>query len=163
MNHHTEFISRTGRKCVADYIFVVRFLKIFCVFAANFSADRKQRRFITLAEVSYIEDYYIVQNGNAISVRNDRETYKICITKPGYIPCTVIIGYNQYLQNQTIEGDVRLFSTNVAIGENVTNQTTPSPVHVVSGGNLVVSKKNEVFLDKGFSVAKGGTLEIKKW
>lgn len=109
------------------------------------------------------EDYYIVLNGNMISVRNDRETYKICITKPGYIPCTVIIGKNQYLQNLTIEGDVRLFATNVAIGENVTNQTTPSPVHVVSGGNLVVSKKNEVFLDKGFSVAKGGTLEIKKW
>ncbi|MBP3788669.1 MAG: hypothetical protein J6I52_03525 [Prevotella sp.] len=109
------------------------------------------------------EDYYIVQNGNEISVRNDRETYKICITKPGYIPCTVIIGYNQYLQNQTIEGDVRLFSTNVAIGENVTNLTTPSPVYIVNGGNLVISKKGEALLDKGFSLEQGGTLEIKKW
>ena len=58
---------------------------------------------------------------------------------------------------------MRLFSTNVAIGENVTNLTTPSPVYIVNGGNLVISKKGEALLDKGFSLEQGGTLEIKKW
>ncbi len=54
---------------------------------------------------------------------------------------------------------MRLFSTNVAIGENVTNLTTPSPVYIVNGGNLVISKKGEVLLDKGFSLEQGGTLK----
>ena len=109
------------------------------------------------------DDYYVIQNGSRANMRNDRNSYQVCITKPGYIPCTVIIGYNLFLQDKTIEGDVRYFSTNIAMGENVSTQMPQSPVRIADGSRVLISKKREALFDRGFSVEKGGTLEIKKW
>lgn len=106
---------------------------------------------------------YIVQdNCRSASMRILNGTFIVYVTKPGYIPCKLVIGKNINVQNESIRGDVRYFSTNnISMGSEVSTEINPGPVSVEIDGNIIIKRKREVLLDKGFSIKEGGTFEIQ--
>ena len=111
----------------------------------------------------YDDDFYFVENNaNNTSVRNQDGLYQICITKPGYIPYIALAGSNAhlYVQNEDVDYVVHVFTNKTSMGSHVTSEQTPGSVTIVKGGGLII-KSNEVTIEDEFEVELGGVLEIK--
>ncbi|MBQ8360466.1 MAG: hypothetical protein IJX44_00785 [Bacteroidaceae bacterium] len=90
--------------------------------------------------------------------------YEIIIQKHNCRPVykTLTNAHDIYLQNQVQTTDKIYNGRNIYVGKNVTAEISTGDYVVKSGANLELNSTGNVTLSSGFTVKKGGTLEINK-
>ena len=90
--------------------------------------------------------------------------YEIIIQKHNCRPIykTLTNAHDIYLQNQMQTADKSYNGRNIYVGKNVTTEIPAGDYVVKSGANLELNSTGTVTLSGGFTVEKGGTLEINK-
>lgn len=104
--------------------------------------------------------YYDVRTGNSASYSNLTDEYSICITKQGYVPYIARCGNTVYLQNESVNTDYEVFSSQTFAGSNVTIYKPNGPVEV-NKGNTIINGTNGVTINDSFEVKNGASLEIR--
>ena len=106
------------------------------------------------------ETYYNVQTVNgSITLPDIQQTVSVCITKPGYLPKTYIIGGTIYIQNETFHNKTNVHGNNVFIGRDVTNQKPEGEVVVIKNSTKVKSPGGTT-ITRDFEVKPGAEFEI---
>ena len=106
------------------------------------------------------ESYYNVQTVNgSITLPDIQQTVSVCITKPGYLPKTYIIGGTIYIQNETFYNKTNVHGNNVFIGRDVTNQKPEGEVVVIKNSTKVKSPGGTT-ITRDFEVKPGAEFEI---
>lgn len=124
----------------------------------NHRGDRSAVRFVS--DTSNFETgYYEVRNGTTTTFSNVGNGYCICITKAGYIPFVAYCNNTEYLQNQSIAGDLNIVAGNVYAGSDVTSTKPQGPV-LIQSGNVEIYGTNGVTIKNDFEVMEGATLKI---
>lgn len=115
---------------------------------------------ICVSDTSNFETgYYEVRNGTTTTFSNVGNGYCICITKAGYIPFVAYCNNTEYLQNQSIAGDLNIVAGNVYAGSDVTSTKPQGPV-LIQSGNVEIYGTNGVTIKNDFEVMEGATLKI---
>lgn len=104
--------------------------------------------------------YYDVRSGSSATFSNLTDDYSICITKPGYIPYLARCGNTVYLQNESIIGDLDVFSTQTYAGSNVITNRPTGPVEI-NKGSTIIRGTNGVTISDSFEVKDNASLEIR--
>ena len=105
-------------------------------------------------------DYYIardIETSCAVFGRKNG-AFDACITKPGYIPITMVCD-KTYLQNRTLTGSKTYATSNVMIGSDVTNIVSQGSVTINSGSTIVKASEG-VTITKDFEVKNGAEFMI---
>lgn len=105
---------------------------------------------------SYYQVVDSVNTGVFSGITND--SY-LCITKYGYIPYIARVGTSVFLQNESMERDLPIFSDYTFVGRDVTNDKANGPV-VIEGGKVTNRSNNEATIMNDFEVKLGAELEI---
>ena len=105
------------------------------------------------------EDYEIIENTDSAIFANLTGKHYLCITKPGYIPYSIPITDNLYIQNETISSDTYFIANNVMIGSGVTNQIQQGPVNILQG-KVTIDNCTEVTIQGEFEVKEGADFVI---
>ena len=106
------------------------------------------------------ESYYNVQSVNgSITLPDIQQTVSVCITKPGYLPKTYIIGDTIYIQNESFYNKTNVQGNNVLIGRDVTNQKTEGEVVVIKNSTKIKSPGGTT-ITRDFEVKPGAEFEI---
>ena len=106
------------------------------------------------------EDYYDVRNGMTATFNNLTDEYSICITKPGYVPYIATCGNTVYMQNEIVNRDYEIFSSQTLAGRDVTTSKPNGSVEI-RAGKTTIKSENGVTLKNSFEVRKGASLEIR--
>lgn len=104
--------------------------------------------------------YYDVRIGNSASYSNLTDDYSICITKQGYVPYIARCGNTVYLQNESVNTDYEVFSSQTFAGSNVATDKPNGPVEI-NKGNTIINGTNGVTINDSFEVKNGASLEIR--
>lgn len=104
-------------------------------------------------------NYYEISSGTTGSFSNVVDGYKLCITKPGYIPFLTTIKDAEYLQNTTLTGNNNIVAKDVYAGRDVTTAIPQGNV-TISNGNTIICGTNSVTLKNNVTVLPGATLKI---
>lgn len=105
---------------------------------------------------SYYQVVDSVNTGVFSGITND--SY-LCITKYGYIPYIARVGTSVFLQNESMERDLPIFSDYTFVGRDVTNDKANGPV-IIEGGKVTNRSNNEATIMNDFEVKLGAELEI---
>lgn len=105
-------------------------------------------------------DYYTARDIETSSAVFGRKNgaFDACITKPGYIPITMVCD-KTYLQNRTLTGSKTYATSNVMIGSDVTNIVSQGSVTINSGSTIVKASEG-VTITKDFEVKNGAEFMI---
>lgn len=103
--------------------------------------------------------YNVIDSTQLVSLTVPSGSYNICITKPGYIPYTAIVGDTVYIQDEIVYSNIYILANHVFIGSDVLTDTTNGPVVVTERSGLK-SYRGEVTIPNGFEIKRGGVLEI---
>lgn len=107
------------------------------------------------------ENYYSVKdNINNYTFTSVPDSFSICITKQGYVPCTYIHKNGvTYLQDDFMRGDYNISSDKIVIGKDVTDKEQQGVI-VIDQGHLGINGSKEVIIKNNFKVEYGATLNI---
>ena len=87
--------------------------------------------------------------------------YDICISKDGYLPKTFTFCNTPYIQNDSFENDVKIYSESINIGSNVTS-SRPEGAVIIEKGETEIMLRNGVNIKNDFEVKRGAEFEIIK-
>lgn len=102
--------------------------------------------------------FRIVESGNPIQIPHGN--YRVCFTKKDYVPYTINLFDNLYIQNENITSNIENIAINTYIGKNVTPTKPQGDVHIINGKTIIYNL-NKVEIKNNFQVQKGATFEIK--
>ncbi len=86
------------------------------------------------------------------------DSCSICITKTGYVPYIRTYYDTIYVQNETFDGENKVFAKNIIIGKDVTSTKPEGPVVVSSGTTSFTG--NNIVIRNNFEVTSGASLRV---
>ncbi|MBN2164913.1 MAG: hypothetical protein JW717_01415 [Marinilabiliaceae bacterium] len=104
--------------------------------------------------------YQVMPNVSSYTFTSVPKPYLVTITKHNYIPYLKDPD-NIYIQNETIYSEKYIYGKYFYAGENVTTSKPQGPAIIKNGSNVVFDAANDVYLEGGFEVEKGGSFEVK--
>lgn len=104
--------------------------------------------------------YAVFHDVSTINVANVYEDCYLCIAKAGYIPFVARVGDVVYLQNETIQNKMPIYSRHVYLGSDVTTDREHGPV-VIKQGEVNCIGQASVVINGYTIVKKGGALSVK--
>ncbi len=102
--------------------------------------------------------YKVFKDTRKIEVPDLGINYKICVSKPNYIPLSMYLNVDK-IQNERFLGRNYIKGDDIIIGSSVTEDIPYGEVVFVDGGTEI--NGNSVVLDKGTTINKGTELIIK--
>ena len=104
--------------------------------------------------------YEVADSVTSLLVDIPSSTYRICITKPGFIPFIVDVHNQQYIQNERFEGNHIFIADETHIGYDVMPNQNMGPVSI-QNGHFQIINRGGVIIKNGFEVKKGAEFKIK--
>lgn len=103
--------------------------------------------------------YHVEENASTYSCPNLGTDLSICVTKPGYIPCLTLVCDSGYIQDKTLNGDVRIIARQTFIGSDVCTNMENGPV-TIQNGKLSIHSPKGVTIKNDFEIALGSELDV---
>lgn len=102
--------------------------------------------------------YKVFKNSRKIEVPDLGINYRVCVSKPNYIPLSMSLNVDK-IQNEQFSGRNYIKGDDIIIGSSVTEDIPYGEVVFINGSTEI--NGNSVVLDKGTTINKGTELIIK--
>ena len=113
--------------------------------------------------VIFFVTYYNVQTiSGTLTLPDIQQTVSVCITKPGYLPKTYIVGDTIFIQNDKLKGYNHYKANAVYIGSDVNANKEQGNV-VVEREKTIITGRRETIITKDFEVKLGASFEINPY